>query len=60
MTKELAENGDIRSQDVKIKRGQFINKTNELIQEFYFAHPRLNVGSSKSTIAPFMAGLCGN
>ena len=40
MTKELAENGDIRSQDVKIKRGQFINKTNELIQEFYFAHPR--------------------
>ena len=40
VTKDLAENGDIRSQDIKIKRGQFINKTNELIQEFYFAHPQ--------------------
>ena len=40
VTKDLAENGDIRSQDVKNKRATFINKTNELIQEFHFAHPR--------------------
>ena len=32
--------GDIRSQDVKIKRSAFINKNNELIQEFHFAHPK--------------------
>ena len=26
--------------DIKIKRANFINKVNELIQEFYFAHPK--------------------
>ena len=30
---------DIRSQDVKNKRASFINRTNEILQEFYFAHP---------------------
>ena len=32
--------GDIRHQDVRNKRAAFINKNNELIQEFSFAHPR--------------------
>ena len=36
---EKAEAGDIRSHDVKKKRACFIDKNNELIQEFYFAHP---------------------
>ena len=31
--------GDIRGQDVMKKRANFINKSNELLQEFYFAHP---------------------
>ena len=35
-----ADAGDIRSQDIKIKRASFINKNNELIQEFHFAHPK--------------------
>ena len=37
---EKAEAGDIRSQDVKQKRASYIDKNNDLIQEFYFAHPR--------------------
>ena len=32
--------GDIRNQDTRIKRASFINKNNELLQEFSFAHPR--------------------
>ena len=35
-----AENGDIRSQDIKIKRARFIERNNELIQEFNFCHPK--------------------
>jgi hypothetical protein len=37
---ETAEADDIRCQDVKSKRASFINKNNELIQEFHFAHPK--------------------
>ena len=40
VTKNVAEYHDIRSMDIKIKRANFINKANELIQEFYFAHPK--------------------
>ena len=36
----IADAGDIRSQDMKMKRGMFINRNNDLIQEFHFAHPR--------------------
>jgi hypothetical protein len=32
--------GDIRSQDVMIKRAAYIDKNNDLLQEFHFAHPR--------------------
>ena len=32
--------GDIRCQDIKTKRACFIDKNNDLIQEFFFAHPR--------------------
>ena len=31
--------GDIRCQDIRNKRAAFINKNNEIIQEFHFAHP---------------------
>ena len=31
---------DIRSQDVKNKRAAFINKTNNILQEFHFSHPK--------------------
>ena len=34
-----AEAGEIRFQDIKNKRAGFIDKTNDLLQEFYFAHP---------------------
>ena len=37
---EKAEAGDIRSHDVKHKRACYIDKNNDLIQEFNFAHPR--------------------
>ena len=37
---EKAEAGDIRSHDVKQKRACYIDKNNDLIQEFNFAHPR--------------------
>ena len=37
---EKAEAGDIRSHDVKKKRACFIDKNNELIQEFNIAHPK--------------------
>ena len=40
VTSAAADAGDIRSQDVKVKRASFINKNNELIQEFHFAHPK--------------------
>ena len=35
-----AVDGDVRSQDIKTKRACFIDKNNDLIQEFFFAHPR--------------------
>ena len=35
-----ADAGDVRSQDIRMKRGAYINKNNELLQEFFFAHPR--------------------
>ena len=31
--------GDIRSQDVRNKRAAFINRNNDILQEFHFAHP---------------------
>ena len=31
---------EIRKQDVKNKRAAFINKTNNILQEFHFAHPK--------------------
>ena len=31
---------DIRHQDVKNKRAAFINRNNEILQEFYFSHPK--------------------
>ena len=36
----VAAGGDIRSQDIKNKRAGFIDKNNDLVQEFRFAHPR--------------------
>ena len=36
---KTAEAGDIRSSDVKKKRAAYIDKNNDLIQEFNFAHP---------------------
>ena len=36
----LAESSDIRSKDINIKRAAFINRNNELLQEFNFAHPK--------------------
>ena len=35
-----AAGGDIRNQDVKNKRAAFIDKNNDIIQEFSFAHPK--------------------
>ena len=35
-----AVDGDIRSQDVMIKRAAYIDENNDLLQEFHFAHPR--------------------
>ena len=32
--------GDIRSQDVMVKRAAYIDRNNDLLQEFHFAHPR--------------------
>ena len=40
VSSKAADNGDIRSQDVKTKRARFIDKNNEIIQEFYFSHQR--------------------
>ena len=31
---------DIRKQDIKNKRAAFINKTNNILQEFHFSHPK--------------------
>ena len=39
VSSEAAENGDIRSQDMKTKRARFIERNNEIVQEFYFSHP---------------------
>ena len=30
---------DIRAQDIKNKRASYINRSNEIVQEFHFAHP---------------------
>ena len=35
-----APGGDIRNQDIKNKRAAFIDKNNDIIQEFNFAHPK--------------------
>ena len=35
-----APGGDIRNQDIKNKRAAYINKNNDIIQEFNFAHPK--------------------
>ena len=35
-----AEDGNIRSQDVMNKRAAYIDKNNDILQEFHFAHPR--------------------
>ena len=37
---KLVTDRDITRQDVKEKRANYISKNNEIIQEFYFAHPR--------------------
>ena len=31
--------GDIRGQDIMKKRANFMDRSNQLLQEFYFAHP---------------------
>ena len=38
---------DIRTHDIKIKRATFINKCNEIMQEFHFAHPRTRLWVNK-------------
>ena len=38
-TIEVAFGGDVRGQDILKKRANFINRSNQLLQEFYFAHP---------------------
>ena len=35
----IVNSGDFLSKDTKIKRAKYINRNNELNQEFYFAHP---------------------
>ena len=37
---EAAGAGNIRSSDIKKKRACYIDRNNDLIQEFHFAHPR--------------------
>ena len=56
-----ADAGDIRSQDVKVKRASFINKNNELIQEFHFANPKTinEVNLIKNSHFCSMARFCG-
>ena len=39
VSSSAADGGDIRSLDVKTKRARFIQRNNEIIQEFHFSHP---------------------
>ena len=39
----LSNQTNIMGQDIKIKRAQFINKNNELNQEFWFSHPSTKI-----------------
>ena len=38
---------DIRTNDIKIKKAAFINRSNEVMQEFHFAHPRTRIWVNK-------------
>ena len=42
---------DIRAQDIKNKRASYINRSNEIVQEFHFAHPatRFKVNSIENS-----------
>ena len=40
---KIITDNDITRQDVKEKRAKYIGKNNEIIQEFYFAHPKTKV-----------------
>jgi hypothetical protein len=42
-----AEDGNIRSQDVRNKRAAYIDKNNDILQEFHFAHPRTTAEVNK-------------
>ena len=46
--------GDIRHQDVLNKRAAFIDRNNDLIQEFSFAHPKTTAEVNKIQNSNFM------
>ena len=42
-----AEDGNIMNQDVRNKRAAYINKNNDILQEFHFAYPRTTAKVNK-------------
>ena len=45
--------------DILIKRAEYINKNNEILQEFYFSHPKSKIKSTQFTIHTLVDPACG-
>ena len=52
--------GDIRHKDVMIKRAAFIDRNNDLLQEFSFAHPRTTAEVNKIQNSHFYGSVLWN
>ena len=52
--------GDIRSQDIRNKRAAFIDRNNDILQEFYFAHPRTTAEVNKIYNSHFYGSVLWN
>jgi hypothetical protein len=55
-----AEDGNIRIQDVMNKRAAYIDKNNDILQEFYFAHPRTTSAVNKIHNSHFYGSVLWN
>ena len=55
-----AVSGDIRSQDVRNKRAAFIDRNNDILQEFYFAHPKTTAEVNKIYNSHFYGSVLWN
>ena len=55
----LTNDSDMMGSDTMLKRASYINRNNELIQEFYFAHPMSKVKINNSFKPVFMGAYCG-